>query len=343
MPFSNWRYHSEIRGALIGFFGLIAIAAAAWFVWKFWPDPPPSYAPVNLGSEAEYLAKVLDDDCRTLLAAKPVSDPNPKQTEDCADKAAAQKYNYASIEQAVRAAQAASYSAYIGYVQTCIGIIGALLVTATLIASAGATFAAVAAARGTIDAAQATRDSVDLARQEFSLTHRPRLRVRKVLIPPLVEGEPIAIQAEIVNVGNTTAILRLVAFRVETRPRTLGAAARWAESDNIGAASTRHNKDGKPVILMCFIRPGGTYVQRLTTNLRYRREAGCPPELMIVRGDIAYDDTFLGSPFDVRARMDFKPTERKTAFERFFARHERSGVIWFAKAKEPDPEFEYED
>lgn len=287
---------------------------------------------------------VVDPEC-AALTARPESLPgaSPYKIDDCEDKAVAQRKGYRDLDQAMRSANAAEDAAWLSLLQARASVIGAAFLVLTLFATAWAAWAAADAAKIAGRAAAAAQVSADISQREFSLTHRPRLRVRKVLIPTLTEGEPIRIQAEIANVGNTTAILRFVAFRIETRPRTLGAAARWTESDNIGAASTRHDKDGKPVILMCFIRAGGTHVQRLTTNLRYRRESGCPPELMIVRGDIAYDDTFLGSSFDLKGRMDFKPTERKTAFERFFVRHERSGVIWFAKAKEPDPEFEYED
>lgn len=321
----------------------IAVLLAAVIGVGLWLTMPPNPIHQSLEPFPTFL-DVVDPECAALLA-RPEAQPgaSPYKIDDCEDKAVAQRKGYRDLDQATRSANAAEDAAWLSLLQARASVIGAAFLVLTLFATAWAAWAAADAAEIAGRAAAAAQVSADISQREFSLTHRPRLRVRKVLIPPLVEGEPIAIQAEIVNVGNTTAILRAAEFRVETRPRTLGAAARWAESDNIGAGSTRYNKEGHLVILYCPIRAGGAYVQRLTTNLPYRREAGCPPELMIVRGDLVYDDTFLGSPFDVRGKMDFMPTERKTAFERFFQTQDRSGVSRFAKAKEPDSEFEYED
>lgn len=345
MSIRYWRYYPEARGALIAALALAAVGLCCWFVWFFWPEWPPiegSVAP----TEAEYLAKNLDADCIAALsrsAAPHPVDPNPQQTEQCADKEAVQKNNHAGLEQSIRSTNAAESSAYLSFLQTRIGIIGAILVFASLFLTAAAAIAASLAARGAVEAAEAARDATELSRQEFSLTHRPRLRVRKVIIPSPVVGEPIAIQAEIANVGNTKAILRFAEFRIETRPLGLGNTTRWSDVETIGAASTRHGSDGKPRELMGFISVGGTLVLKLTTSLPYRDHLGRRAELMAIRGDLSYDDTFLGPAYDFDARANFKATTRKTAFERLFNRRDKSGVLWFTKAKEPDTEFEYED
>ena len=304
MSFSYWRYYSKTIGrALSGVFGFIALAGAISFVWMFWPDPPPTHIAVDIGSEAAYLAKTLDDDCRALLAAKPEPDPTPKQTEDCADKAEAQKYNYASLAQAIRSANATVYAAYIGYVQTCIGIIGALLVTATLIASAGATFAAYNAARGTIDAAIATRDSVRLALRTFAITHRPRLRVRKVYAA-CVDGEEIKINAEIANVGDMGATLQSASMILQ-----VGTKDSTSQTIIHDAASTRGT--------IYYIEGGGHLLLSLQMHLRYGSDKNVRWDIMSVHGEVIYRDHFAGDEFDIEEKMNFKSTPRKTAFERF--------------------------
>jgi hypothetical protein len=272
-----------------------------------------------------------------LLASPPVSDPNPKQTDDCADKAEAQKYNYASLAQAIRSANATVYSAYIGFVQTCIGIIGALLVTATLIASAGATFAALGAARGTIDAASATRDSVDLARREFSITHRPILRVRNVVIRPPSEGEPIEIEAEIVNIGNNYAIANFVQYRIEKRDGS-GNVVRHG-----GATNETTAPDGQPRIVMYPIQIGQSHEVRLKTDLRWKSNEFADIKEWVITGRVTYRDTYVGASADLAARENFKSTVRRTAFERFYQRRTTSGYLRFAKSEKPDTEREYED
>lgn len=289
----------------------------------------------------------MDADCLALLAAPPGPDPTPKQTDDCRDKAQAQKYNYASLTHSVHAANAAVYSAYIAYLQTCIGIIGAILVTATLIASAGATWAAHNAARGTIEAARATRDSVDLSRRAFVLLHRPKLRVRNVRIPKLVDGERITVEGEIANVGDTDATIFLIVVAVRI-PKDRAALRHGhllhggPEPPYVGAAS--RPADGcRPVVE--HLRKGGHTKFELTTDLVHRaNEARYMVERMVIRGRVAYRDVFVGDTYDIEGRQRFQSTERVTAFERWFTGDVQNGTPYrFVRADEPDPEREYED
>lgn len=147
MSFSDWMHKPAVRRTLTSALLVAVAGSCSLFVWFFWPPfeaRPPRHAS---GSLSGYLAETLDEDCRAILAAPPVNDPNPKQTEECADKAATQKYNYSSLEQSVRSTNAAESSAYFSYLQTRIGIIGALLVTLSLIFTGWAAYAAAVAAR----------------------------------------------------------------------------------------------------------------------------------------------------------------------------------------------------
>lgn len=145
--------------------GLILALTVMGLVWLFiaslWPDNPLSREPHPIPSLADYLADNLDPDCQALNAAPRISDPNPKQTNECADKTTAQKYNHATLAQGIRTANAAVYSAYIVYLQTCIGIIGALLVVASLAFSAAAAWAGVYAARAAGKAALAAEAAIN--------------------------------------------------------------------------------------------------------------------------------------------------------------------------------------
>jgi hypothetical protein len=61
--------------------------------------------------------------------------------------------------------------------------------------------------RATTEQARLTRDSIELARQEFVSTHRPRLHIRLLTLRPLEPGKVIALQYELVNIGDTDATL----------------------------------------------------------------------------------------------------------------------------------------
>lgn len=55
--------------------------------------------------------------------------------------------------------------------------------------------------------AQAAQKATEIATREFVSTHRPRLRIRLLKIEKLVVGEPIVIQYEVVNIGDTKATI----------------------------------------------------------------------------------------------------------------------------------------
>ena len=160
MAIRDWRTFAGTGRALIGLWAILAIAGAGTFVCRFWPDPPPPHEAADIGSVADYLARTLDEHCQVVVAAKGEDDPTPRRSEECADRAAALMHNHASLQQAARAADAAAYSAYIGYLQTCIGIIGVLLLIATLMVAVGALVAAFGSARRALEETKTPRDTV---------------------------------------------------------------------------------------------------------------------------------------------------------------------------------------
>ena len=341
MSFRYWLYAPAVRRTIVGLLCLPIVGLTLLFGWRFWPDKPPSHEPQAVIAEAEYLAKNLDEDCRALLAAPPVPDPTPAQIDSCKDKETAQRYNYVSIEQAIRSANAAVYAAYIAHLQTCIGIIGAMLVTATLTASAIATWAAHSAARGTIDAAKATRDSVELSLRSFGLMHRPRLRVRNVTIPKLVDGELITIEGEIANVGDTNAFIHVKAVSVHVRRDTVAVLYDGSESPHIGTATIP--ADGKARVE--WAPAGGHSKFSMQTDLIYRNQPRFYVEQMVVRGVITYSDTYPGDPTDLLlSGKRFRSMDRKTAFQRVFLGEPGDGPPYrFVAGEKPDLEREYED
>jgi len=52
-----------------------------------------------------------------------------------------------------------------------------------------------------------TREAIKLARDEFNATHRPKLRVRRMRPHP-TDCTPVGVQYAMVNVGETTAIIK---------------------------------------------------------------------------------------------------------------------------------------
>lgn len=323
-----WLYGSAIGGAV----GLLFVAALVWcFANAFWPDDPGSHDPHPIPSQIQYLEAHLDADCLALNAAPRVSDPNPKETEDCRDKEAAQKYNHASLVQSIRASNAALYSAYIVYLQTCIGIVGAILVVLTLLASAGGAWAAAVAARGTINAARSTKDSVDLARHQISLSHRPKIRVRKVRMHPTTKGKPIVIEAEIVNVGDGNADVFFIDYRV-VREKIDGA-----------AGSGALHLSGGELRRVYMMAPGTSCVTAIPTDLMWRDNFEGAPHGFTVSGQVSYRDTFIGKPDDHTGMSAFRAVERRTSFHRFYKVREADGGVRFAVTEKSDPECEYED
>lgn len=328
MSFSNWLHSSAGRRTVGASFGSVILGLAALFIWAFWPAPP-SVTRQTIGTLQEFLSENLDAECLSLLRTPPAADPNPKQTEECADKASAQKKNHSDLEQSIRAANAAEYAAYFTYLQTCIAIIGTLLVTATLAASAGATFAALGAARGTIDAATATRDSVRLSLRAFAIAHRPRLRVRKVFAT-CVDGEPIKISAEVANIGDMGAAVDSVSVILQVG--TKGSGSQPVVHD---AASTRGT--------IYFIEGGRSLLLNLNMQLQYGSIPEVRWDIMNVHGEVIYRDIFMGDEFDIESKMHFKSTRRKTAFERVQHSKDEIGRMRFVIARNPDPDYDYED
>lgn len=337
MSISYWMHRPAVRRTVGTLSALLIAGVVGFWASLFWPDKPPPHEEQMPGTEAEYLARNLGADCLALIATPPAPDPTPNQTDDCKDKEKAQRYNYASLAQSIRSANAALYAAYIAYLQTCIGIAGAILVTATLIASGLATWAARNAAIGTIDAAQATRDSVNLTRRQMALIHRPKLRVRNVVMWPTAEGDFIAIEAEIANVGDNSGTATHIQCRLEQR----------SPSGHVlmhgGAVSELTDNEGQTRPVIYPVRAGASIVVKLQTNLRWDSNLFAQASAWVIVGTVMYDDAYVGDVYDFKAMEAFRSTERRTSFERFFRRRTTSGFWRFSRASEPDPEREYED
>jgi len=243
-------------------------------------------------------------------------------------------HNEADLCEQRRQAKAAEDNVWWLEFQTYLGMFGATLVICSLVLSGWAAVAAARAAEASARSVGIAREEADIARNQFSLTHRPRLRVRKVIVPQMTEGEGIAIEAEIANVGDTKAILKHASYAIEI-PRDK-ARLHSPEPEHLGAASSDK---------LHFIEAGGHLILRLKTSLVYRDEKRFQPEHIIaVRGELLYSNVFPGNPFDIEAKARFEPTVRKTAFERFFHdRSTRTKISRFRKCDPVDPEYEYED
>lgn len=70
-----------------------------------------------------------------------------------------------------------------------------------------------------------TGKAVTLARQEFISTHRPRLRVRKLQIEAPEPDQPVVVTYELVNVGDTAAIVSSISLFLRTIPNYSGQTA----------------------------------------------------------------------------------------------------------------------
>jgi hypothetical protein len=170
----------------------------------------------------------------------------------------------------------------------------------------------------------ASTRATTLAAKEFVSTHRPRLRVRKVAIWKLNDGQSIVAQAEIVNVGNTEAILRSVMLRVEV-PRNR-ADVMYNRPESPWHGEDTHNYDPPKVLVSGQVEPA-----TITTDLIYKfNDHRFSVEQMIVRGTVIYDDA-----------MGF---QRHTEIERVYLwQADRTMGHRFAKREKPDPDTEYED
>jgi hypothetical protein len=157
--------------------------------------------------------------------------------------------------------------------------------------------------------AQLTRDAIELGNREFSSTHRPKLRVRKVTLYQLVDGSSVTVQYEIVNIGDTDAILTFADANVGTRR---GGGNRLGSADYQGPRT---------------IRPGETFLVRFDTSLVWQDSSIYSRLDLDIWGKVNYSDA--------------NKIERRTEFERF---PERTGETnQFVRAEKPDPDYEYED
>ena len=66
---------------------------------------------------------------------------------------------------------------------------------------------------------KATRDSVDLARQEFLSTHRPKIRVRRIVLEEEKGTVILSLRYDMVNIGDRPAKNIAVMYEIEIRPR----------------------------------------------------------------------------------------------------------------------------
>jgi hypothetical protein len=157
-----------------------------------------------------------------------------------------------------------------------------------------------------------TRKSIDLALREFVSTNRPRLRVRRFRLYPLVHGQPITLQYELVNVGATKArILRSeinVTLTLPTQQPILAAR-------EIGMARE--------------IAGGEALLVNPTMNLDYddswRKYLLGGGNWLSISGFIQY--------------FDDNGTPRRTGFARVYDSTNNS----FARFEATDPDYEYED
>jgi hypothetical protein len=148
---------------------------------------------------------------------------------------------------------------------------------------------------------------VRLARQEFLSTHRPKLRVRKVSLYPLVDGAPVTVQYEIANIGDTDAILTFADVKVGARSRNY-----FGKGGHMGSD---------------LIQPGARLTVRFDTSLMWRGDPYSRYDLTIW-GEVNYRDA--------------SKIERRTEFERF-PDMSSDATNQYMRAKEPNPDYEYED
>jgi hypothetical protein len=71
--------------------------------------------------------------------------------------------------------------------------------------------------RATTKQVKLTRDSINLGRAEFNATHRPRLRVRRIVAAPLTASAPPRAATDVANIGDGNA--RITAMGVDIFPR----------------------------------------------------------------------------------------------------------------------------
>lgn len=236
----------------------------------------------------------------------------------------------------------AFWSAFAAWTAVVVGAVGILFVKRTLDATRDAVEQSARATDAAVDASKATREAVALSLRSFGLMHRPRLRVRNVTIPKLVVGEPITVEGEVANIGDTNALVFVTAVSVHVRRDKSGILRDKPEPQHIGTASYS-TEEGRPITH--WAPAGGRTPFSLKTDLICLNESRFNIEGIVVRGTILYGGTYPGDPTDLILNgKTHRSVERKTAFERFFTGDIRDGVPYrFVRAEKPDPEREYED
>jgi hypothetical protein len=138
-------------------------------------------------------------------------------------------------------------------------------------------------ARAARTAAEASKESTDLARKEFAVRHRPRLRVRNVHLYPIFLDGPIRAQFTIVNVGDSTACITGGEVVMQARPECI-APPKWP----VDAWGLRD------IGLDCRIATGNQHICAFTMrNVTYAKnwEFDIPGKCEItIRGKIEYAD-----------------------------------------------------
>jgi len=171
--------------------------------------------------------------------------------------------------------------------------------------------------RATKRQAELTQASIDLGNREFISTHRPKLRVRNVIVRQIRVGVPFHVQYQISNIGNTNATLIFAEARIE-----VPAPSQSMFQDEDAPPPGQH-LDARAWQGSSLIPPGGRVIRGFDMNLayspRYAREE------IVIRGEVRYRD---GSGI-----------ERVTMFERF----NPDGGTRFRRGHAEDPDAEYED
>jgi hypothetical protein len=174
---------------------------------------------------------------------------------------------------------------------------------------------------------RASSRQLDLATAEFVSAHRPKLRIRNVILhSPLVAGEPLKIQCRIVNIGDTKTRIARNEFRVKVIPPVESGAPRKREPVI----------DAKEIGVGRIVPAGGHLVLLATMD-----QAPYDPAWQLTFGD----QTFLVggharlSLWIVVAHTDDNGVTRETAAYREWNYPDRG----FTLPAEPDPDYEYED
>jgi hypothetical protein len=154
--------------------------------------------------------------------------------------------------------------------------------------------------------AEAARDGVKVARDEFNVTHRPKLRVRR--IKPSPAGAPVRVQYVVVNAGETTAIIKRHDIRL-------------CMPDESGAKEILQNFSlERPQLKGGESRP---FLANIDAQYQYNFGSGLANGILKIRGIVEYEDE--------------AGTTRRTGFLRTY--DDKLGRF----RKSDDPEEEYVD